>query len=131
MVAMTDYTVTVERGAGDRVWVFQCVEVPGAISESKRLSEVFPLMREAIAFVADVPQESVDITLDISLAPGIHELIESIGAKRTEAERLAQEASRAAVEAAHRLVEESHLPLRDAGFILGVSHQRVAQLLDA
>lgn len=37
MVAMR-YTVTATRGSGP-VWVFQCVEHPGAISEGRRLSD--------------------------------------------------------------------------------------------
>jgi len=52
MVAMR-FTVTAERGAGP-VWVLQCVEHPGAISQTIRLAAADQLMAEAIGFVADV-----------------------------------------------------------------------------
>lgn len=58
------YTVTAERGTGE-VWVFQCVEYPGAISQARSLSAAPGLMREAIAFVAEVDPDEVDV-LEIS-----------------------------------------------------------------
>lgn len=62
MVAVMRYTVTAEHGTGP-VWVFQCKEHPGAISESRRLGDGFRLMPEAIAYVADVDEDDVEITL--------------------------------------------------------------------
>lgn len=49
------YTVHVEPGKRAGVWVLQCLEVPGALSETTDLREAPALMREAIAFVAQVP----------------------------------------------------------------------------
>lgn len=62
---MSAYTVTAERGS--RWWVLQCLEHPGAISEVARLGQAHDAMREAIAFVAGVPEDSVDIVLDVKL----------------------------------------------------------------
>lgn len=48
---MTTYTVTAERGRDPRMWVFQCAEFPGAISQSRRLADARVLIREVISFV--------------------------------------------------------------------------------
>lgn len=56
------YTVRAERGAGP-VWVFQCVEFPGALSEGRRLIDAYRLMPEAIAFVAGVDESDVQVEL--------------------------------------------------------------------
>lgn len=62
VVGMSHYTVTAERGSSN-VWVFQCREFPGAISEGKTLASAYDLMPEAIAFVAEVDEASVEIDL--------------------------------------------------------------------
>lgn len=61
-MAVLCYTVTAERGDGP-VWVFQCREHPGALSESPRLLDAYRLMPEAIAFVAGVDGSEVEIDL--------------------------------------------------------------------
>lgn len=63
MSTMHHYTVTAERGADRGVWVFQCKEHPGAISQSRRRSDAAGLMSEAIAFVAEVDPDTVEIDL--------------------------------------------------------------------
>jgi predicted transcriptional regulator len=50
---------------------------------------------------------------------------------RDEAEVLQRQATMVSAEVAADLVERAHLTVRDAGRVLGVSHQRVAQLLKA
>lgn len=57
------YTVHVEPGKREGVWVLQCLEVPGALSETTDLREAPALMREAIAFVAQVPSEGIDVVI--------------------------------------------------------------------
>ena len=48
---------------------------------------------------------------------------------RSEAEQQREEAQAATSEAARALVQELHLGLRDAGELLGLSYQRVQQLV--
>lgn len=129
MVAMMRYTVTAERGAGP-VWVFQCVEHPGAISESKRLSEAVTLMPEAIAFVAGVSESDVEVEVHVELSPSIEGLLADATSKREESERLARAASEEIRKTA-KLLSADHYSMRDIGEILGVSHQRVAQIVNA
>lgn len=128
MVAVMRYTVTAERGAG-QVWVFQCKEYPGAISESRRLSDVFRLMPEAIAYVADVDENDVEIVLVPVLPQPVADQVEHA---RAAVETLAQhqlEAGRLSREAANRLVHFCGLTGTDTATILGVSPQRVSQLI--
>lgn len=56
------YTATADRGAGP-LWALQCVEHPGAVSETRDLADAQRLMRLAIAFVAEVPEADVDVKL--------------------------------------------------------------------
>lgn len=126
MVAMK-YTVTAERGRSG-VWVLQCVEVPGAISEARSLSSAPDLMREAIAFVADVDESDVEIVLDPVLPERV--AAEAAEARRAVAElaevqRRTAELSRAAV----RDMVNAGLSGRDVSVVLDISPQRVSQLL--
>jgi hypothetical protein len=50
---------------------------------------------------------------------------------RGEAEVLQREAAIASAEVAADLVQTAHLTVRDAGRVLGLSHQRITQLLKA
>ncbi len=127
MVAVTRYTVTAERGAGP-VWVFQCREHPGAISESRRLSDAHRLMREAIAFVADVDEADIEI----ELAPVLPEPVSDEVERARQAVRALAEQQRAAAalsrQAATRLADVG-LTGADVATLLEISPQRVSQLL--
>lgn len=123
---MTSYTVTAERSG--KWWALQCVEVPGALSQVARLDQAQDMIREAIAWVADVPESDIEIEMQVTVPE------QAIGALE-DAERLRQESEelnrRAANESAHA-VEALHsagLTLREIGSLLDISHQRVFQLL--
>lgn len=119
--------MTAERGTGP-VWVFQCEEFPGAISESRRLADAYRLMPEAISFVADVEPSDVEIDLELQL-PGdlMNELTNARSAVR-ELEKIQAETAALSRSAVRRLVE-SGLTGTDTATMLGVSPQRVSQLL--
>lgn len=57
---MARYTVTAEKIGS--WWSLQCVEVPGAISQVKRLTDA-SIIAEAIAYVAEVSEASVKLTV--------------------------------------------------------------------
>lgn len=123
---MTVYHVTAERGVGP-VWVFQCSEVPGALSQGRRLADADVLMREAIAWVAGVDPSTVTVTLEIHLP-------EELQARTSALKALADE-----VEAKRHLVATESRELAkeladqfggvDAARILGLSPQRISQLV--
>lgn len=121
------YTVRAERSG--KWWALECVEVPGALSQVTRLDQADQI-REAIAFVADVPEESVEIEV-------IPVIDEDTKAHMDAARRLREESHRAnrqaaeEVRAAAQALAEAGLSVRDVGTIMGVSHQRAQQLIKA
>lgn len=57
---MTRYTVTAEKSG--KWWSLQCVEIPGAISQVKRLADAH-LITEAIAYVGAVDEDDIVLTI--------------------------------------------------------------------
>ena len=128
MVAMSRYTVTAERGQGN-IWVFQCAEYPGAISESRRLSDAHRLMTEAIAFVAEVDPE----TIEIDLQPQLPAHLDSEVRDARRAVHELDERQRAAAALSRKVVvnlKAAELSGADIATVLGVSPQRVSQLIN-
>lgn len=123
---MTTFTVTAQRGV--RRWVLQCEEFPGALSEVTRLADAESVIREAIGFVAGIPQDSFDVAVVPVITKAASRRLKSARDLRDKAisaqARAAQEIRAAAVQLA-----ADGLPLRDIGSVLGVSYQRVHQLL--
>ena len=121
---MSRYTVTAERGA--RTWVLQCQEFPAALSEVTRLDQA-DVIREAIAFVAGVPEQSVEYELVPMLDPA---LLEHLTAARTIRARTTRPTTDATDELtrAARALRSAGLSVRDIGYLLDVSRQRVQQL---
>ena len=120
--------MTAERGT--RRWVLQCVEHPGALSEVTRLDQAEEMMREAIAFVAGVPEDQIEIELRPQLP---REALEHFEAARVARELAAEANSRAARESrlAAVTLHQAGLSTRDIGTVLGVSHQRAHQLVSS
>ena len=125
MVAVTQYTVTAERSG--RWWSLQCVEVPGALSQVARLDQADQI-REAIAFVAGVPTESVEIQLRVDLPESVQAHLAAAARLRDEADAARSE-SAAEVRRAARELASRGISLRDIGTMLDVSHQRAHQLV--
>lgn len=119
-------TVTAERGNG--VWVLESDN--GAVSQVRNLAHAREEMLEAVAHLAGVPESEVELVLDVIAPEGFAEAV-------SEAERLrlaSEEANRqsaAAMRRAARVLVDAGLSYRDAGQVMGVSHQRVAQLAGA
>lgn len=125
---MTRYTVTAERGANPGWWVFQCKDAPGAISQSRRLSDAVDLMTEAIAWVAEIDPATVEIDLVPALPYGLADEVRAArDAVRESDERQREAAARS--RAAARRLREAGLSGADTAVVLGVSPQRVSQLI--
>lgn len=125
---MTTFTVTAERGTDPKVWVLQCAEWPGAISQTRRLSEAPRLMRETIAWVSGVDEADVQIQLRPVLPEGLFAEVEAARqAVAALAEQQRQTAALSRAAAAHLI--EAGLSGADTANVLGVSPQRVSQLV--
>ncbi|MDQ1293503.1 MAG: hypothetical protein QG608_1384 [Actinomycetota bacterium] len=129
MVAVTrTYEVCAERADG--WWVLSVPEVPGALSQVRTLSAAEEHVREAIAFVAGVPAGSFAVNivprLPEQLTCDVAEARESAEAART-----AQERASASVRHAVASLREAGLSGSETARILGLSKQRVSQLIQA
>jgi len=87
------------------------------------------MAREAISLFMDVSPDAFNVTVVPVLPAAMQADVDKARAVRGEAEELQREAATATARAARELVEGAKLTVREAGQILGVSHQRVAQLL--
>lgn len=126
MVAMTTYTVTAERSG--KWWVLQADDVPGAITQVARLDQADQI-KEAIAWVADVPESEVEIEVAVTLPEGVQVHLDRAAELREEARRANAESAEESREVARTLHEDLGLTVRDIGAVLEVSHQRAHQLV--
>ena len=123
-------TYGVETRRSGRWWAIDVPAVKGAFSQARRLSEVEPMARDAIATILDVSPRSFDLVVQPILAERLQPLVDAARQARI----AAQEAQLAAAEKAARALKSLRrggLPLRDAGELLGISHQRAAQIMSA
>lgn len=119
------FTVTAERGRGPW-WVTECAEV-GAVSQVRRIDQAADDIREAIAYLSGLPEDSFDIEVTPVLPDAFWEALRAAQGQRD----VAAAANRAAAELnqrAARVLRDEGLTLRDVGHLMGVSHQRAAQL---
>ncbi len=125
---MTTYTVTAERGRIPQMWVFQCAEFPGAVSQSRRLADAPLLMREAIAFVSGEPAEDIEVAV-VPVLPD--EMAAQVREARAAVARLADQQRETAdlSRSAARSLVGAGMTRADAAVVLGVSPQRVSQLI--
>jgi hypothetical protein len=87
------------------------------------------MARDLIAIMDDIPADSFNVNVHITLPPDIAAELERSAALREEAARAQAEAARLSRQAARHLRDHG-LPLRDVGQALGVSFQRAKQLID-
>ena len=62
MVAMTHYTIMAERDGA--WWSLQAKELPGAISQVRKIEDV-TVIKEALAFLTGEPEKEISISVEI------------------------------------------------------------------
>lgn len=120
------YTAVCRRSGG--WWAIEVPGVPGVFTQARRLDQAEAMARDALALMLDVPQDSFDVELEIG-DEHITRAVAAVKAARADAERAAEEAAGRTRDVLLTLVREEHLSFRDAGRLIGVSHQRVGQVL--
>jgi len=123
------YEVTVSRE--DRWWMVAVPEL-GGVTQARRLDEVERMAREFIAVSTDVPLSKVAVEVTGIEADGQNlleakTLVDGLRRRARDLEVLVAELTR---EVASTLADAS-VPVRDVSSVLGVSHQRVSQLVQA
>jgi hypothetical protein len=125
MVAVVDtYHANVERDG--RFWLIRVPEI-GRSTQARYLREVEEMARDLIAVMREVAPDSFDVVVSYRLPKSVQAHLARAAKLRKEsdlAKSRAADESRAAV----RELVDAGLPLRDIGQLLGVSHQRAAQL---
>ena len=110
-------------------WAITVPALDGVFSQAKRLDQVEDRAREAISLMLDVDEDDVG-DLDVVVTPPAR-VADLLGALEASV-AAADEATRTAVATRREIAEllrAEGLPLRDVGELIGVSHQRLSQLL--
>ena len=123
-------TYRVEATRSGSWWALHAVGVEFGYSQARRLDQAESAIREALAIVLGVSEDSFDIDLHARLEDALQARVDEARAARAAAER-AELAAREAQLAAVAELRESGLTTRDIGGLLGLSHQRVAQIAGA
>ncbi len=127
------HRVVFERDDNDR-WFVHCPDLPGTHSHGRTLASARSNIREAIALVLDVAEDdSCDLVEDIRLNdPALQVATNRARHVRDQANDFEERARTATLEAiAISIASGEHLGLRDLAELLGLSHQRVQQLVAA
>ncbi|MHB8620126.1 MAG: hypothetical protein ACYDAG_11255 [Chloroflexota bacterium] len=121
------YTVNCQRSGG--WWAITIPEVPGAFTQARRLDQVERMARDVMALMLGVPEDSFGIHLAPVLDDRAQKVLEQVDEAKGAAEDAQREAMAAMDLAARTLVRDEGLTVRDAGRLLGISFQRVSQLV--
>lgn len=112
-------------------WTLHVPDVPGALSQARRLDHAEDAAREeAIALVLDMPEDEIEVRISPRLDDGADAAVAEARVRRARLDDARREA-REATDRAVRALRERGLPLRDIGRLLGVGHQRAARLAAA
>ena len=111
-------------------WIATVPAVKGCHTYGRSIHEATERIREALGlFVADAARAR--LVPSVRLPAKVKVLIERQQAARSRAEREQQRARAVVCRAVVALTEELGLSVRDAGELLGISHQRVQQLRES
>jgi DNA-directed RNA polymerase specialized sigma24 family protein len=113
----------------DDVWLAELDEDRRCHTYGRTLVDVDRNAREAVALWKNADVDSLDIHYDLDLPDNVSSLVDDVQHLRQDLNRLHDTLAPRQQEAARRLVEDLGLSYRDAARLLGISHQRVAQLV--
>ena len=123
---MKRYTVRARRSG--RWWALDAEGIRGVHTQVRRIDQAEDMARDAIATLLDVAPRSFEVMVVPEVPATVQAIVDQATTARSQAAQAQDEAAQLTREAARRLVEEG-LTVRDAGALLGVSHQRIAQLV--
>ena len=109
-------------------WTARVPSVRGCHTYGRTLDQARRRLREALALWVDEPDKA-ELVEDVRLPASVKAAVRASRADRRRAEEKRAEASASTIRAARALVDDVGVGFRDAAEILGVSHQRVQQLV--
>ena len=122
---MTTYSVTYRRDPGDDAWLVDVEEMADVHTFGRTLEEAAVNAREAIAVTVDVDESDVELEEHFAVAEVD---VEELAEMRDRAQEL-HEIYLSRQRAAALRLAEAGVSRRDSARMLGVSHQRVQQLV--
>lgn len=126
------YTVRVSREG--RWWALAIPELgEDALTQARRLSEVEREARDYIVVTMDVAPSNVEVRVvldDVGLTTEALARSEELRALRAKADDIQEQITAKSAALAKELAAK-RLPVRDIAALIGISHQRVSQLLSA
>ncbi|GAB3241797.1 hypothetical protein [Kineosporia babensis] len=125
---MTSVDVTVEVSAQreGKWWVLRMAD---GVTQAKSLGDVDEMVRDYVSLMRDVPAERVRVDL-VSIDPGSGMAVQVEGAKRAQEEaEQAQKVAARAIRDTAKALKQSGLAGLEVARVLGVSPQRVSQLI--
>lgn len=126
-MAAVNTHVAIATREGKRWWI---VEVDGVgTTQARNLVEAREMARSLVAVTLDIPEDGIDVRVTVALDPHLQAEVEQARTAITELERKQHEVAAASRKAARDLVKGAGLTGRDAAVVLGISPQRVSQLL--
>ena len=126
-MAARTYTVRYERDAESGWWIAEVPEVQGCRTQGRTINEARRRIREALDLYVD-DAATAKLKDDVHLPPAARRALKRLHAAKSKADLAQQDAAATAEETARVLTRDVGLSVRDAGELLGLSHQRVHQL---
>ena len=118
------YEVTVTREDG---WWMVRVPAISGLTQARRLAEAELMARELVAVTQNVDVADVAAVVTEVDGVSVRAVVDAVRAEREEAARLEADAT-AKVSDLARTLAARKVSMRDTGAVLGISHQRAAQL---
>jgi predicted RNase H-like HicB family nuclease len=125
----SDYTAVFRHDAAG-MWLVEIAEEPQVHTYGRSLIKARKNIHDAAALWFEIHPAALQLDEDLRLPGSIGTKVARAGKLREQAEVAQEKAAQATVAAARALVDDAQLTLRDAGAILGLSHQRVQQILE-
>jgi predicted RNase H-like HicB family nuclease len=127
VVEVKTYTAVAER-SGDW-WAVSVPEVRGVFTQARRLEQVAPMAREAIALLIDAPEDTIEVEVDVKLPDNVEADRERVRDLRGMIDTVTAQYREALAALTDELTSQIGLSMRDAAELAGVSFQRVSQIL--
>jgi predicted RNase H-like HicB family nuclease len=129
MAEPVTYAVEIHRDESG-AWIARVPEVPGCHTYGRSLRQAKRRIREALSLWVDDADEA-ELVFDVRLPSAIRRKVTASRRARETALDAQRRATEALALTALELVRKDGLSVRDAAELLGLSHQRVQQLVTA